>query len=469
MKPASSISKYTMISHAMIGVFLLAALIASGCKEPPDNADFRYLLAATTMAAPSPTIYKGFTDIPRVITSPAANASSLTTSMTNGLVVAGNSKLEKITAVFNPVREAIKGSRDIIHEIGQLVAALSDLNPGDQVIRITINDFQGQPAKAQYQSDSTHGAGGRKLEIWWDNAPAPYYSLKGLELVFINKTSGDIQGEVWARYLENNLLHTIFVDFNYFAREKTSNMSVINQDASGNHIHMFVKKENDIVSIDGSITVRNFAVPVLPGVTIDRTYVFNAAGSDESGRGAVQAALPLITSTSIDVYGIGAFESFSEIYTDWFLLVNTGTAYGQFYNMLNAVGLPACSGVFSAPSNPNPPAPEGNTATQLLTCMNAIRAVLPTAFDDIYFVPQIQNPAFFSKSGDTVTLQAVGAAPDSSFDAVTARLLGKIRSPSDADYPADFTPNAVAGIDIVNGTNIPASAKWINGNSSAPW
>ncbi len=460
------------------------ALTSVGCLK--DNEQGGYLESGLAILASSPTqLYTGLSGIPTVITQSASNASAISTSLfTNaltkappatgsngfsslgqGLDVGDNTLLQGITTVFNPVKDVIRGNEEAVTFIGGLIQLLRTVQPNGQILQGT-DVWEGQPAKFQYQDDNvTHGVGGKKLEVWWDNAPAPYNSLKALELRFRdlnNDTSSDqnVNGEVWARVINGagTALFTVHIDFDYTAATNVRAMSVVLQNTGVNANekgHFYLRNENGITSLDGTFTVANHADGV-SGASANRAYVFTAAGSDTSGRGVIKAAFPLVSNTNTNPYGNGQVEAFAEIWTDWFL------SNATVFPLITSVVLPAVCQSLTQPSSANPTSPSGSTAAQLLTCMDAVRAIQPNQFDSIYFLPSIQNPAYFSLVDNVVNLQAVGAAPsgDSSYASVEARTLLTVRTTSDPIYAADLTANAVNTLDIVAGTSLPATAQW---------
>ena len=454
---------------------LTMALLAANCKQEDDDSGL-FGLALLAAASQSTPIYAGFADVPASISATATNTgTSAFSTSTQALDVSGNSVLEPITAVYNPVRSSIKLNRDIVFSVGELVQALKGFDPAGQVVESTTT-WSGQAAKIKYQADTTFGEGGRKLEVWWNNAPAPYGSLKAFEIVFRDLNSGnestqDINGVAWGRFLQgdNATLGIAHVDFDYTASTGLKTLAVIlqgtNVTGTTDNAHFYVRVENGITTMDGTITAKAYTENV-SNSTSSRAYVFAAAGSDTLGRAVVKAAFPLSTSTDTadaTVYGTGQLSSFSEIYTDWILSNSTA------FSTLTSTGLGACTSL-SAPSSSNPTSTSGSTAAQLQSCLDAVNAANAGAANSFYYITQIQNSGYYTYGNGVATLQAVGSAPtgDTSYDTVSAQLLSGIRTTGSADYAADFTPNAVSNLDITAGTNIPAAARWTT-DDTAPF
>lgn len=445
-----------------ITIVLAAAVVIAfgGCKNKDEGGAGGLLLLAALLnrSGPAP-FYAGFTDIPNSITQSAANTSS--SASTAALTVAGDPTLEGIANVFNPMRDVIKLNREIIYHVGTLVYFLKRFDPAGQVWQDTTS-WGNQSAKIQYQDDDTVYTGGRKLEVWWDNAPAPYNSLKAMELIFKDPNPGnektqDIQGHLWARFLneeKGNSLGMIFVEFSYDAANDIGSMKVIitgGGKSGTENAHMYVRRENDITSVDGTIIVKGIT-EAIHNTTSDRAYVFSAAGSDESGKAVVKAGFPLLTSTTVNAYDSGIIEAFAEVYTDW-ILYDT-VAPDDPYDILKGIAVAECSGLTATTGAgaPNQDAMSGSSAIDLISCFDNSGGA--SFWSTVYYIPNIQNPAYFSYNNGRVVLEQVGGTTPSGYATLEGRTLTGIRQAADLDYGADFLAPTVDGLDFSTGAGM---------------
>ena len=88
----------------------------------------------------------------------------------------------------------------------------------------------------------------------------------------------------------------------------------------------------------------------------------------------------------------------------------------------------------------------------------------------MYYIANVRNPGYYTLDGTTSSLYAMETVPTTDpnyteFNTIQARVLTTLRDLNSADYAAEFIPSAVYGIDILNGTGIPAAAAWTSDNT----
>lgn len=460
-------------------LFLLLTIFALSCtpKKDDTNQNLAILLALASrgntglLASCTDSTFPGTACVPTSLTSNSVNTT------TGRVVTAGNTLYNNLTSVYQPVRSNLNLNRSVLTNISQLITALRAI-PSSSIPAQGTSTWgtPAQPTKFRY-SASAQRSGGRRLEVWFNNAPAPYGNLKAFEMNYTDGgDNGIIQGQVWARTLNsNNTLGLAYVEFNYNGSNRTrSNALVVDGyfDSNTNvneRAHIFVNEGNGAARIDGGFTVTN-APTTTAGLSNlgQRVYVYNAIANDT--RALVNVAFPLASSTSTSVFGNQDVANIAEVWTGWILF--SLQFQGSLSSIVNS-GATGCS-VITAPSVAHPTTRQGATSAQFKTCLDAIRVSLPTAGNDVYFVTGAQNPAFYSftptAAGGTgnAILQATEAPPtgDTSWDSLRSLISTTLRNGQGADgYTANFTAAGIAGLSILSGANLQPNQQWGNGAS----
>lgn len=446
----------------------------AGCSEKKDDSSKTNLLALAALSSRSSSastattrdMYTGFADIPSSIYKTVASGATASvqgqsrTLATTDYNFQNSTNSASVSSVYDLVRVTAKSTRDIAKSIGDLVKALEAI-PVTSTLQGT-DTWGGAASKYKYQP-STILSGGKKLEVWWNNAAAPYTNNKAIEMNYTGSTtSGNINGFVFVRYLSSSTATTLskaYVNFNYNATTSTRSMVVILQDIGPtftDKAHFFVQEVNGVTSMDGTYTANNFNANSTGVAVANRAYVFSAIGN--ATKAVVNAAFPLATDNTTAIYANTAMGTIGQVWTN-FIFANT--------SIVTAVqglgGTCAAPNVILTPSNGNPPA---STATGVTTVAN-LKACLDTInpsvnAKDVYFLTNIKNPAYFSVSGNTVSLYGVEslAASDANkaaFDVLqsSASFLASTRTTTNTTYAAALDAVSVSGLSLFTGTGIP--------------
>ncbi len=455
-------------------LILLSFSMIAGCSEKKDDSSKTNLLALAALSSRSSSastattrdMYTGFADIPSSIYKTVASGATASvqgqsrTLATTDYNFQNSTNSASVSSVYDLVRVTAKSTRDIAKSIGDLVKALEAI-PVTSTLQGT-DTWGGAASKYKYQP-STILSGGKKLEVWWNNAAAPYTNNKAIEMNYTGSTtSGNINGFVFVRYLSSSTATTLskaYVNFNYNATTSTRSMVVILQDIGPtftDKAHFFVQEVNGVTSMDGTYTANNFNANSTGVAVANRAYVFSAIGN--ATKAVVNAAFPLATDNTTAIYANTAMGTIGQVWTN-FIFANT--------SIVTAVqglgGTCAAPNVILTPSNGNPPA---STATGVTTVAN-LKACLDTInpsvnAKDVYFLTNIKNPAYFSVSGNTVSLYGVEslAASDANkaaFDVLqsSASFLASTRTTTNTTYAAALDAVSVSGLSLFTGTGIP--------------
>ena len=455
-------------------LILLSFSMIAGCSEKKDDSSKTNLLALAALSSRSSSastattrdMYTGFADIPSSIYKTVASGATASvqgqsrTLATTDYNFQNSTNSASVSSVYDLVRVTAKSTRDIAKSIGDLVKALEAI-PVTSTLQGT-DTWGGAASKYKYQP-STILSGGKKLEVWWNNAAAPYANNKAIEMNYTGSTtSGNINGFVFVRYLSSSTATTLskaYVNFNYNATTSTRSMVVILQDIGPtftDKAHFFVQEVNGVTSMDGTYTANNFNANSTGVAVANRAYVFSAIGN--ATKAVVNAAFPLATDNTTAIYANTAMGNIGQVWTN-FIFANT--------SIVTAVqglgGTCAAPNVILTPSNGNPPA---STATGVTTVAN-LKACLDTInpsvnAKDVYFLTNIKNPAYFSVSGNTVSLYGVEslAASDANkaaFDVLqsSASFLASTRTTTNTTYAAALDAVSVSGLSLFTGTGIP--------------
>ena len=443
----------------------------AGCSEKKDDSSKTNLLALAALSSRSSSastattrdMYTGFADIPSSIYKTVASGATASvqgqsrTLATTDYNFQNSANDASVSKVYDLVRGTAKTTRDIAKSIGDLVKALEAI-PVTSTLQGT-DTWGGAASKYKYQP-STILSGGKKLEVWWNNAAAPYTNNKAIEMNYTGSTtSGNINGFVFVRYLSSSTATTLskaYVNFNYNATTSTRSMVVILQDIGPtftDKAHFFVQEVNGVTSMDGTYTANNFNANSTGVAVANRAYVFSAIGN--ATKAVVNAAFPLATDNTTAIYANTAMGNIGQVWTN-FIFANT--------SIVTAVqglgGTCAAPNVILTPSNGNPPA---STATGVTTVAN-LKACLDTInpsvnAKDVYFLTNIKNPAYFSVSGTTVSLYGVESLEASdpnkaAFDLLqnNASFLSSTRTTTNATYAAALDAVSVSGLNLFTGT-----------------
>jgi hypothetical protein len=404
--------------------------------------------------------FNAFACIPDSLTS-----TSKATKSVSKTIVVNDSKYANLPQVYQPVRDSLKLSRDIMNSVAKLVSNLRNITVTSTITG--TNEWANKPSKYKY-SASTKRTGGKHLEIWYNNAPAPFGSLKAFEIDFKDGgDSGEIEGQLWSQSNNsNNTLHRVYVEFSYNATTKTRKSAVvINNFLSDNNqlenTHFYVVEENGVAKIDGGITVSNITPGTIGDTNIpasDRVYLYSAIGTND--KAIVSIALPLATNSSTSAFQNGDVANISEIWTDWLL-------YG-ISSILSNINL-VCTGSTSltAPSSPNPSSPEGSSADNLKACFDKILQLDPNNnVKNFYYIAAIRNPAFYSFNGKEAILESIEKEPDPSYNLLKNMLKNSVRNGDPGDgYNANFTASAIKSIDLLTGAGLSSRQQWGDGSS----
>ena len=443
----------------------------AGCSEKKDDSSKTNLLALAALSSRSSSastattrdMYTGFADIPSSIYKTVASGATASVQGQSRTLATTDYKFQNsandasVSKVYDLVRGTAKTTRDIAKSIGDIVKALEAI-PVTSTLQGT-DTWGGAASKYKYQP-STILSGGKKLEVWWNNAAAPYTNNKAIEMNYTGSTtSGNINGFVFVRYLSSSTATTLskaYVNFNYNATTSTRSMVVILQDIGPtftDKAHFFVQEVNGVTSMDGTYTANNFNANSTGVAVANRAYVFSAIGN--ATKAVVNAAFPLATDNTTAIYANTAMGNIGQVWTN-FIFANT--------SIVTAVqglgGTCAAPNVILTPSNGNPPA---STATGVTTVAN-LKACLDTInpsvnAKDVYFLTNIKNPAYFSVSGTTVSLYGVESLEASdpnkaAFDLLqnNASFLSSTRTTTNATYAAALDAVSVSGLNLFTGT-----------------
>ncbi len=404
--------------------------------------------------------FNAFACIPDSLTS----SSKATKSLAKAVVV-NDPKYANLPQVYQPVRDIFKLNRDIMNSIAKLIKTLRDI-PVSSTLTGT-SQWDSKPAKYKY-SVSTVRNGGKHLEVWYHNAPAPFNSLKAFEMDFKDGgDSGEIEGQVWSQSLNNdNTLAKVYVEFSYNGSTKVRKSGVVINDFNSasnqkENAHFFVSEENGMAKIDGGMSVSNFTPGPINDTNIpaaNRVYLYSAVGTKE--KAVVSIAFPLATNSTTTVFQNGDVGNISEIWTDWLLFGISG--------MLSQINL-VCTGNASltAPSSANPSSPEGSSADNLKSCFDTILAANPNNnVKDFYYIAATRNPAFYSYNGKDAILEAIETEPDASYVVLKSALKNSVRNGNPGDgYDANFTASAIKSINLLTGAGLSARQQWGDGAS----
>jgi len=474
----------------MFSLLLIPVLFLMECKSKSNDDNKTNLLVLAALANRSSgsaarDMYTGFADIPASIykTVASGSASSSIQAESRTLYTAdyrfqNSTNTASVSGVYDLVRATAKTTRDIAKSIGDLVGSLETI-PVTTTLTGTAT-WANVASKYRY-APSTILTNGKKLEVWWNNAAAPYSNNKAIELNYTGSTaSGNMSGFVFVRFLQTSTSTTLskaYINFNYNASTGTRVMVVILQDINGggtgtnfrDRAHFYVQEVNGVTTMDGTYTITGFN-PNSTGVNAsDRAYVFSAIGN--SSRAVVNAAFPQVTDNTTAIYATTTLGNIGQVWTN-FILANTSIVSG-----LNTIG-----GSCSASNITTTSASGGNPGTliatnsiaNLKTCLDSINPAVNAK--DVYFLTNIKNPAYFSVSGNTVSLYGVESldasdANKSAFDALQnatsfTPISSAVRTTSNTTYAAAFDATSVYNLNLFTGTNIPNTAQGAGGSAT---
>lgn len=476
------------IAALTIIVAMICVLGLLSCKKDKDkNTDILVLAALLSGSSTSTTMYSGFADIPASIykTSSTSTSSSIRpTVATNDYKFVSGSY--SVAGVYDLIKTTAKNTREIAKSIGDLVKALEDQNITVSSTALTGNStWANKSAKYSYKTSSKL-TGGKLLEVWWNNAAAPFSNNKAIEINYTGSTSsGDISGYLWVRFQSSATATTLskaYVKFEYKASTKTKTMVVIMQDVGSTYqdkAHFFVQEVNGTTTMDGGYTAIGYNPNATGVAASDRVYVFSAVG--DTGKAVINAAFPLSSDTSTTVYSNTALGNIGQVWTS-FILANSSTV-----STLNSISLTACnsSNIAQTPNNGNPTTLLATfSVANLKSCLDAILAVSPsnTGAQGVYFLTNIKNPAYFTYSSSTASLYGVEslATTDTNYTAFNTlqnSLLTAPRTTANTTYAASLDAASIASINLFTGTGIPTgtsatslsslNAQWGNGTPSS--
>jgi hypothetical protein len=167
-------------------LILLSFSMIAGCSKEKDDSSKTGLLALAALSSRSSStvrtsdMYTGFADIPSSIYKTVASGATASVQGQSRTLATTDYKFQNsandasVSKVYDLVRGTAKTTRDIAKSIGDIVKAL-------EVIPVTTAIEGSNPAgstgwanlasKYKFQP-STILSGGKKLEVWWNNAPA---------------------------------------------------------------------------------------------------------------------------------------------------------------------------------------------------------------------------------------------------------------------------------------------------------
>jgi len=465
---------------------MLSISMIAGCSEKKDDNSKTSLLALAALSSRSSSasatstrttdMYTGFAEIPSSIYKTVASGATASvqgqtrTLATTDYKFQNSTNTASVSGIYDLVRVTAKSTRDIAKSVGDLVKALE---------AITVTTAQGsEPAgpngwgnlasKYKYQP-STILSGGKKLEVWWNNAPAPFANNKAIEMNYTgSSTSGNMSGFVFVRFTSVTNATTLskaYIRFDYNATTSTRSMVVILQDIGPtftDKAHFFVQEVNGVTSMDGTYTVNNFNANSNGVAVANRAYVFSAVGN--ATKAVVNAAFPLTTDNTTAIYANTAMGNIGQVWTNFIFANPTIVASVQ------SVSACASPSVLLTPTNGNPTASTATgvtTVAALKTCLDAIVTAQSStnSVKDVYFLTNIKNPAYFSVSGNTVSLYGVESLEASdpnkaAFDLLqnNASFLSSTRTKTNTTYAAALDAVTVSGSNLFTGTGIPTEA-----------
>lgn len=404
--------------------------------------------------------FNGFACIPESLTT-----ASKSTKVSGKTVVVNDTKYAKLPEVFQPVRNNFQLNREIMNSIAKLVKALREVNTSSTV---TGNgNWADQPAKYKY-SASTKRTGGKHLEVWFNNAPAPYSSIKAFEMDFKDGgDSGEVEGQVWSQSLNSDkTLAKVYVEFSYNGSTKVRKSGVVINGFNSitnrkDNAHFFILEENGMAKMDGGFTISDFSPGTIGTTTIataSRAYLYSAVGTKD--KAAVSIAFPLATNSTTTVFQNEDVGNISEIWTDW-LLSGISASLGQI-NLL-------CTGDASltAPADPNPASPSGSSAATLKKCFDKILTANPNSeVKDSYYIAAVKNPAYYSFANGSAILESIESEPDPTYLNIKNAVKTTVRNGDPGDgYSANFTASSIKSIDLLTGAGLSARQQWGDGST----
>jgi hypothetical protein len=477
----------------LFAILLVVALVAECKKEKDDNKNL-LILAALASQSSTRDMYTGFADIPTSIYKTVASGSSSSSIQAESRTLAttdykfvNSTNSASVSNVYDLVRVTAKSTRDITKSIGDLVKALESITVSGTLQG--TDKWGGVASKYKYQS-STILSGGKKLEVWWNNGASPYSNNKAIEMNYTgSSTSGNLSGFVFVRFLSKSSATTLskaYIKFDYNSTTNTRAMVVILQDIGNlytDNAHFYVQEVNGITSMDGTYTVKDYnanSSGTATGVTAAaRAYVFSAIGN--SSKAIIRAAFPLTTDTTTAIYDNTTLGNIGQVWTN-FILANTSTV--SALNSISSVSACSSSNITSTNSSGGNPTTLISTISvaNVKSCLDGIITATSStsSVKDVYFITNIKNPAYFTVSGNTVSLYGVESldstdANKSAFDTLqnSSSFLTAARTTSNTTYPASLDAVSVSALNLFTGTNVPTgtsatdltklNAQWGNG------
>lgn len=443
-------------------------------------------LSSSSSATRTTDMYTGFADIPSSIYKTVASGASVSERDGNKTLATTDYRFQNsandasVSKIYDLVRSTAKTTRDISKSIGDIVKAL-EVIPVTSTLQGT-DTWGGVASKYRFQS-SPILSGGKKLEVWWNNGAAPYSNNKAIEMNFTGTSSSNISGYIFVRFTSVANASTLskgYIRFDYNASTNTRSMVVILQDIGStftDKAHFYVQEVNGVTSMDGTYTVNNYDSKSTGVNVANRAYVFSAIGN--STRAVINAAFPLATDNTSAIYTNTAMGNIGQVWTN-FLFANPTLVT----TVQNLGGTCVSPNVILTPNNGNPTA---GTATGVTTVAN-LKACLDTInpsvnAKEVYFLTNIKNPAFFTVSGNAVSLYGVESLESTdtnktAFDLLlnNSAFLSSTRTSSNSTYSANLDALSVSSLNLFTGTGVPIgtsatdltklNAQW-GGSSSA--
>lgn len=483
----------------VFSILLVPIFLIPECKSNSNDNSKTNLLVLAALASRSSgssrDMYTGFADIPSSIYKTVASGSGSSSVQAESRTLAtsdykfqNSNNTASVSNVYDLVKATAKTTRDIAKSIGDLISNLETITVTST--QTGTSTWSNISAKYRY-APSTILTNGKKLEVWWNSSTSPYLTNKAIELNYTGSTaSGNISGFVFVRFLQTSTSTTLskaYINFNYNASTGTRAMVVILQDINGgtnattfpDRAHFYVQEVNGVTTMDGTYTVSSYN-PNATGVTAsNRAYVFSAIGN--SSRAVVNAAFPLVTDSTTSIYASTTLGNIGQVWTN-FILANTSTVS----TINNLGGSCSSSNITSTNSSGGNPTTLISTISvaNLKACLDTINPSVNAK--DVYFLTNIKNPAYFSVSGNTVSLYGVESldstdANKSAFDALQnassfSAISSAVRTTSNTTYPAAFDATSVYALNLFTGTNVPTgtsatdltklNAQWGNGTPS---
>ncbi|MBP7735402.1 MAG: hypothetical protein KA369_05450 [Spirochaetes bacterium] len=429
--------KNTLICRSLsAGIIAAMALVLSCAKDSKSKNEELLPIVALAMVTEDARSYDALPLVPASLASTKDTSSSTSQSVINDVVPQGTTT-NRLKLIYTPVRssvligkELVKLAGQIITNIETLVARYPGLVTSGTAMAYTDNSDTAHPGHiAKVSSSATFGAGGYKVETWWNSTGSDSLrdGKKALELNYLKDSSGNIDGVLFFRYFpkeqptNETLVRVEFkkavsgTEITRTAYVYVQNYIDFRNNTGANAAFFINENAQGVVTVEGGYTVQGLVMPFqelnVAGTDWEdadkRVYLFNGAGSIASGKAVVNVVLPLQSqSAALDAVAT-PFEdaqawSLGELFTDGLLYYLNGHSevYGAFGTQTGLWFLNLISGGSLT---------TGSDQAALLAALNSIDTTLWGAnaaqvVASLQIITGIKNPVYFQKNVFSIDL-----------------------------------------------------------------